>query len=80
MIISFDVGIKNMAYCLMNDNRDIIKWNVLDLGEPSHSCSHCTQTSKYEDKEKNIFYCGWHIKKVKNLKCLYLTKKYQNYL
>lgn len=75
MIISFDVGIKNMAYCLINDTRDIIKWNVLDLGEPSHSCSQCTQNSKYEDKEKNIFYCGRHIKKSKKLKMPISYKK-----
>ncbi len=31
MILSFDIGIKNMAYCLMNDEGIIIKLGILDI-------------------------------------------------
>lgn len=31
MILSFDIGIKNMAYCLMNNEGIIIKLGILDI-------------------------------------------------
>lgn len=30
MILSFDVGIKNLAYCLLDSDKNILDWNVLD--------------------------------------------------
>lgn len=29
--LSFDVGIKNLAYCLINDERDILSWKKINL-------------------------------------------------
>ena len=32
MIISIDVGIKNLSYCVLcKDDEEIVKWDVLDL-------------------------------------------------
>jgi hypothetical protein len=31
MIISFDVGIKNLAYCILKEDLTIIKWNIIDI-------------------------------------------------
>tara|TARA_B100001094_G_scaffold332084_1_gene402695 strand:- start:1592 stop:2332 length:741 start_codon:yes stop_codon:yes gene_type:complete len=36
MILSFDVGIKNLAYCIVNGNT-IYHWKVLDIGPPNGS-------------------------------------------
>ena len=33
-LLSFDVGIKNLAYCIIeykNDKLDIIDWNIINL-------------------------------------------------
>lgn len=30
-VLSFDVGIKNLAYCLINSNNKIIDWKVIDV-------------------------------------------------
>lgn len=33
IVLSFDVGIKNMAYCLMDlDNDNILLWDIVDIG------------------------------------------------
>ena len=30
--IAFDIGIKNLAYCIINsDNYEIVDWNILDI-------------------------------------------------
>ena len=30
--IAFDIGIKNLAYCIINsDNYEIADWNILDI-------------------------------------------------
>lgn len=31
MIISFDVGIKNLAYCILTQDLEIVKWDVVDI-------------------------------------------------
>jgi hypothetical protein len=30
MILSFDVGIKNLAYCLIDNDKTILDWNILN--------------------------------------------------
>ena len=31
IILSFDVGVKNLAYCLMDSiTKDILDWNIID--------------------------------------------------
>ena len=75
IILSFDVGIKNLAYCLFeynpNENEEkktcpynILQWNVVDLvNNTIHQCTHkgCSHKAKYV-KQKNYF-CKVHAKK-----------------
>jgi hypothetical protein len=70
-IISFDVGIKNMAYCvfdLLEDNAfTVMDWNVLNLTEAGASPPQSTQTCTCiltVKKENRI--CGKKAKFMKN--------------
>jgi hypothetical protein len=60
ILLSFDVGIKNLAYCLLSITEiedsskhfiEIIKWNIIDL-----SCHH-VEESETEAVEKNLKQC-----------------------
>lgn len=31
VVLSFDIGIKNFAYCMLDENENIIQWNVADI-------------------------------------------------
>lgn len=67
-IISFDVGIKNMAYCLMEIGGDttrdassiqILQWNVLNLSGEDAPTSHlCTCITGITKKTPNGKICG----------------------
>jgi hypothetical protein len=73
MIISFDVGIKNLSYCIMsniNSSLDIHDWNVVDLSrdEPLQPCNYNTKKGICGKKScytfcRKTFFCGTHIKK-----------------
>ena len=56
-IMSFDVGIKNMAYCIFdvsnNSSFSVLDWNVLNLMDievPNQTCSCVLQTKKPSNK------------------------------
>jgi hypothetical protein len=64
ILLSFDVGIKNLAYCLLSINEikdtnednskhfiEIVKWNIIDL-----SCDH-VEEAKTESVEKILKQC-----------------------
>ena len=61
-LLSFDVGIKNLAYCLLSiqDNVDnnskhfieIVKWNIIDL-----SCDHVEEAKVEETAVKVLKQC-----------------------
>lgn len=72
MIISFDVGIKNLAYCVIDDSSEeykITHWDVANLCGEKPTCCHktkkgiCGKTASYNFKQQE-FYCGTHVKKV----------------
>jgi len=78
-LISFDVGIKNLAYCIVDDTNNssmkILKWDIIDLLNINNKCSFC-------DKNANtLFYkykmCKDHKNKVSELKepCVEITDK-----
>ena len=61
ILLSFDVGIKNLAYCLLSITEiedsskhfiEIIKWNIIDL-----SCDHVEEAKTEETVEKIIKQC-----------------------
>lgn len=72
-LISFDIGIKNMAYCVFDASGGVVDWNVISLmnREPeTRLCSVVTKTkkttgvcgkkAKYE--KHDICYCEKHAK------------------
>ena len=76
-IISIDVGMKHLAYCIINFKKenneyDILEWNVIDLcnSKVKHKCegklknnSDCTRAPTYF--KHNKYYCKSHAKKQK---------------
>lgn len=70
MIISIDVGIKNLSYCVLcKETETICKWDVLDLSsrETIPKCCHlvrnkqCGKNATFTHKGER-FYCGTHAK------------------
>lgn len=70
-IVSFDIGIKNMAYCLFHIESAAIQctsWDVLNLmpstaetvSAPCPSCSLCKRKSKF--RKNDTFFCEAHTK------------------
>lgn len=48
-ILSFDVGIKNLAYCLMEKTEDkvkILKWDIINLVEDRNLCQHVLKNKR----------------------------------
>jgi Poxvirus A22 protein len=63
-MISFDVGIKNLAFCLFHENK-IMKWGIIDLSDnvkeekEKQTCSQCKCNAKM--LKDSTFYCQRHI-------------------
>ena len=87
-ILSFDVGIKNLAYCILNEKKEILNWNIINLIENIEETCHdicgngnnCTKLSKYYYQKENeiVYICGMHqkkhkLEKIKKIK-IYNTK------
>lgn len=79
IICSWDIGIKNLAYCILEkqNNTDkpfkIIKWNIINLkSSDENKCMDCKKkgvyTFKTNDDEK--IYCKVHCEKFKSLLCI----------
>lgn len=76
-ILSFDVGIKNLAYCLISynkqtqietqtkDNITILDWNIANLSNSNFKClfDNC-QTKPSYCKNQTNYYCIKHAKKL----------------
>ena len=60
-LLSIDVGIKNLAYCLM-EGSDILAWDVINLcGEEPICSEECKKKAKFAHTNK--YYCQLHAKK-----------------
>ena len=69
-LISIDVGIKNLAYCIFDASNSVLDWNVLNLMDaepPSETCAClnkksgiCGKKAKYS--KGNHFFCEKHAK------------------
>jgi len=75
-LISFDVGLRNLAYCVLEGtNRSdvkIVDWNIIDvLGEQSGigaaRCHKCTAAARYEHASEGTFACSRHTPKKKEV-------------
>ena len=73
-VVSFDVGLRNLAYCVLEgtDRNDvkIVDWNIIDvLGEQAGvgapKCHKCTASAQYEHASNGTFSCGRHTPKKK---------------
>jgi hypothetical protein len=77
-VLSFDVGIINLAYCILeiddkNKQFKIIKWGIIDIADDRITCSFCKlngelcdKIASYViklDKHNCYYYCRDHIKK-----------------
>ena len=68
MFISFDVGIKNLAYCILDASLQIHQWNCINLCGETESIplcqvitskgAACGKKPKYQCK--NVYVCGKH--------------------
>ena len=63
-LLSIDVGIKNLAYCLFEDDQ-IMLWDVINLCGQEPNCSTCTKKAKFSLIE--TFYCPMHAKKSQHI-------------
>lgn len=71
MIASFDIGIKNMAFCVFDSSgSQIIDWNVIDLLDSTPAtCTvmvknkPCNKNAKYSNPTQTECYCLVHSKK-----------------
>lgn len=69
-ILSIDVGIKHLAYCLFTcaqDGADVVinQWDVVDLTDaPKHVCIKCKKAAKYTFLSDH--WCAVHAKTLKH--------------
>jgi len=78
-LISYDVGIKNLAYCIVDDTNTtkmkILQWDIIDLLNINNKCSFCDKNADL------LFYkykmCKEHKGKVNEVKepCVEITDK-----
>lgn len=67
--LSFDVGIKNLAYCKLDENKSIKDWSIINLNENPECDVHlkkkCEKQSSYivYGDEKVKYCCSNHSKK-----------------
>jgi hypothetical protein len=73
-VISFDVGLRNLAYCVLEgtDRTDvrIVDWNIIDvLGEQAGvgapKCHKCATAARYEHASNGLFSCAKHVPRKK---------------
>ena len=71
-VISFDVGLRNLAYCVLEGTTRadvrIVDWNIIDvLGERAGvgavRCHKCTAAARYEHASDGTFACSKHTPK-----------------
>lgn len=63
-ILSIDVGIKNLAFCLFTNDEKIVKWDIVNLSQETdfNCCSlGCDKPAKFT--KNNQCYCLKHAKK-----------------
>ena len=77
--LSWDIGIKNLSYCLVekNDNSyKILNWEIINIGEKTKPIPNCIQLKKnkeicnknsmYYNIEFDTYCCKTHSKNFKN--------------
>jgi len=68
-IISFDIGIKNMAYCVFDASGSIIDWNLVNLMDREPIIQTCTILNTPKNKKTATVVCGKKARYEKNGCC-----------
>ena len=51
-LISFDIGIKNLSYCILeSESKSILDWGILDISIDK-KCDHCSKKGIKCDKSE----------------------------
>lgn len=83
LILSFDVGIKNLSFCITKyneekNNIEIKEWGIINLLkdkiDKQKKCDKCTKFAKYKTKNNEYHFCQKHQKVLKLLKPFCLEK------
>ena len=85
MNIGWDIGIKNLSYCVIDDDSKIKEWGIIDLTDNvEYLCGFVTQKgcvcnnkAKKIDKKTKQLYCNMHSKK-KDLHDLHICFECKN--
>ena len=78
MFLGWDIGIKNLSYCILNSEGSIIEWDIIDLtgmDDCKFKCSIekkngevCGKGASFIDKNNTMtFYCKVHSKQYVNV-------------
>ena len=88
-VVSIDVGLRNLAYCVLEGTSRtdvrIVDWNIIDvLGESAGvgaiHCFKCKTAARYEHASDGTFACSRHVPKKKAVTKKELTTKTVNQL
>jgi hypothetical protein len=68
MILSFDIGIKNLSYCFMTVTSppEIKEWGVMDLTQKVDRLCHCGKPGKFQrlldqcEEQDFVYFCNKH--------------------
>jgi hypothetical protein len=82
LILSFDVGIKNLAYSIIKYNDDntieILEWNIInllkDVFDKQIKCDNCVKKANFKSKNEEFHFCKKHKKNINKEKPLELEK------
>ena len=67
-VLSWDVGIINLAYCLIDYNKEtkefkILDWDIINLTDRDKmKCTECNANPSYYQEVSNKYYCKNHSK------------------
>ena len=74
--LAWDIGIKNLSYCMMDGDYKVLFWEVLDITgdiKQEHLCTViqknkkvCSKKANYYNLEDDKFYCNKHSKDFKD--------------
>ena len=75
--IGWDIGIKNLSYCIIDETYNILDWNIINLIDDQKEKNKCSEKMKngnmcgkkisYIDWNNQCYYCKIHSKKKDNL-------------
>jgi hypothetical protein len=81
LILSFDIGIKNLAYSIIkynNDKIEILEWNIInllkDVFDKQSKCDHCTKNANFKTINGEFHLCYKHKNKISIYKPLSILK------